>query len=146
MLCPIIVRTESPDCLPLLLRPGAFGNHPSFLIAIAIARVCMSLCMTDGAAVSGWNGPEGEPAKPMNMRDYIAAAKHTPRPEASRALTTPPVPAPSASRAQLPSIDNAWHFKGARGQNVTPGYYVAADLLARWSEKLLVAAIEMTLF
>ena len=107
--------------------------------------VIVYLLMTDGAAVSGWNGPEGEPAKPMDMRDYIAAAKHTPPyPEASRALTTPPVPAPEASRAQLPSIDNAWHFKGARGQNATLGY-VAADLLARWSEKLLVAAIEMTL-
>jgi hypothetical protein len=155
MLCLITVRTRSPACLLIVSPSSAFGNNPSFLIAIACQCQCQCQCdecdvivyllMTDGAAVSGWNGPEGEPAKPMDMRDYIAAAKHTPPyPEASRALTTPPVPAPEASRAQLPSIDNAWHFKGARGQNATLGY-VAADLLARWSEKLLVAAIEMTL-
>jgi hypothetical protein len=66
--------------------------------------------MVDAAPVSGWNGPEGRPSSPMDMSEYIAAKREHPKP--SRALT--PAPAgPSVDRAKLPSVDGAWHFKGA---------------------------------
>jgi hypothetical protein len=78
----------------------------------------MVLCLsTDAAPVSGWNGPEGSDANPMDMSDYIAAKQDHAMP--SRALTRPMAPSDTA-RAQLPPVDGAWHFKGAATKWASP--------------------------